>query len=241
VEIDLATDRVLRRIVIDPSLAPPKSFVNDARIDARRGVAYVTETGIGGVLVVDLQSGRQRRALEAGDWIDVAPAGPTVEGITIPQSARARAPRTPDGVALSADGEWLYLQAHPWLAPETYRVRTAVLRDDRLSPAEAARKVERVARTVFADGIQLAPTGDLYLTDVEHNGVARLREGATTVELLVTDPRLSWPDSIGIGPDGALYLPVPQFHRRASVAGSERSAPPYAVFRVDPPRRGSTR
>ncbi|MBX9649913.1 MAG: hypothetical protein K2X57_22970 [Xanthobacteraceae bacterium] len=233
VEIDLAANKTILTVVIDPALAPEKSFVNDARIDIKRGYAYITETGVGGVLVIDLATGEQRRALTAGEWIDVAPEGPTVEGITVPQSARAKVPRTPDGIALSDDGDWLYLQAHPWLSRTTYRIRTAVLCDASIRPDDAAQHIERVASTVFADGIQLDKEGNLYLTDVERNGIARLRPGASEVELIAADRSLSWPDSIGLAPNGALYVPVAQFHRRAAVAGSDRSQPPYAVFRID--------
>lgn len=210
VKVDLKTDKVVQVIPFNSEVVPQKSFLNDVRVDAQRQFAYVTETGIGGVIIVNLRTGEQRRALSGSGWIKVEPRGPVVEDIAIPESLRSRVPPTPDGIALDAQGEYLYLHTHPWQGRNLYRVRTELLRDARLSSDEVGKRVERIGTTVFADGIQIDSSGNVYFTDVERNAISRLRPG-TQIEVIVQDERIKWPDSIAIAPDGYLYFPIAQF------------------------------
>lgn len=114
-----------------------------------------------------------------------------------------------DGIALSPDREWIYYQA---LSGRTlYRVPTASLRDFTLSEAALGDLVERVAEVGASDGIIFAPTGDLYLSSLEHNAVRRLRPTGE-LETVVADSRLRWPDSFSWGTGGELYLTTSLIH-----------------------------
>ena len=105
-----------------------------------------------------------------------------------------------DGLALSADGGALYWQA---LTGRTlYRIDTAALLTD--NPEDAARGIEKVGATHVADGLLMSSDGILYLTAPEDNEV-RMWTGDRS-ETVVSDDRLSWPDSLAEGPDGSLYL-----------------------------------
>lgn len=232
VKVELKTDKVVQVIPFNSQVVPEKSFLNDVRVDAQRQFAYVTETGVGGVIVVNLRTGEQRRVLRDTGWIKVEPRGPVVEDIAIPESLRRRVPPTPDGIALDAQGEYLYLHTHPWQGRNLYRVRTEFLRDARLSSDEVGKRVERVGTTVFADGIQIDSSGAIYFTDVERNAISRLRPGGN-VEVIVQDERIKWPDSITLSSDGYLYFPIAQFHRIASTNnGVDKSLPPFKVYKV---------
>src|SRR5690606_34487595 len=69
IEIDLATDQVARVIRFDESIAPENSYLNDVRIElGRRGsresdMAFITDSGAGAIIAVDLATGRARRFL----------------------------------------------------------------------------------------------------------------------------------------------------------------------------------
>lgn len=232
VKVNLATNRVEQIIVFNDAIASKKSFLNDVRVDAARRIAYVTDTGVGGVIVVNLQTGKQHRALEAGSWMQVEAEAPVVEGVRIPETLRKRVPPGPDGIALDSNGEWVYLQAHPWLGKNVYRIKTEILRNPALSPAKRVQYIERVAKTVFSDGIQIDNLGRIYFTDVERNAITRLKpDGA--LEIVVQDERIKWPDAIAFDPDGSLYFTVAQFHLRPEVTGgTDRSSPPYKVFQT---------
>lgn len=235
VQIDTGTDEVVRVIPFDGEFAE-NNFLNDVRVDPERELAFVTDTSNGGVIVVDLATGDQRWGLRGGDWMAYSERPPTVQGVTVAEERRRSVPRGPDGLALSPGGEWLYIQAHPWVAPTLYRVPVAVLADPALSPTDVEARIERVAETVFSDGIETDAEGRVYLTDVEAEAVSRLdpNDPDAGVERLVSDPRLSWPDAIGFAADGALYVTTAQFHRLpAANAGVDRSEPPFEVLKLE--------
>jgi hypothetical protein len=70
VAIDVETNKIIKRILLPPSVAGPTSYMNDVRFDLRigspagsdgiRGMAYVTdssEKGPTGFVIVDLATG----------------------------------------------------------------------------------------------------------------------------------------------------------------------------------------
>jgi Major royal jelly protein len=63
VKIDLGTNKIVQMISFDETTAPPKSYLNDVRVDTKRDHAYITESGTGALIVVDLNTGTARRLL----------------------------------------------------------------------------------------------------------------------------------------------------------------------------------
>lgn len=227
VEVDLANDAVLRTVPFDSTVAPRGSYLNDVRVDLRAGVAYLTDSGLGALVVVDLASGRARRVLAdhpstkwehtalvlAGEpWLRAGGALPEIHA---------------DGIALSPDGRFLYYQA---LCGRTlYRVPAAALRDTALAGEELGRRVETVGRTGAADGLAFDRAGNLYLSAIEADAIHRLTAGGR-LETVIHDPRIEWPDSFAPGPDGALYFTTSRLHLAPDPAR------PCAVFKLTPPR-----
>jgi sugar lactone lactonase YvrE len=231
VRIDLKTNRVSEVIPFRPETYQTKTYFNDVRVDSRRGFAYVTDTGTTGLVVVNLRTGAQRRVLTTGCWLTVDPKGPTVEGVTAPAKLREQLPRSADGLALDANGDWLYLAPLPYLGKHIYRVPTTLLRTFAVQDKQIEQAVERVAKAVFADGIEIGRDGALYLTDLEANGITRLLPSGQ-LKPVVRDPRLSWPDTIAFNSNGALYIPVAQFHTLPTLNnGVDRRHEPFRLYR----------
>jgi sugar lactone lactonase YvrE len=66
VGVDLATNKVVRTIAFPPHVVLTNSYLNDVRFDLRQGksgIAYITDAGASGIVVVDLASGRSWRRL----------------------------------------------------------------------------------------------------------------------------------------------------------------------------------
>src|SRR2546430_6392362 len=64
VKIDLRTDRLVQTIPFGEDIAPAKSYLNDVRIDTRSGMALITDSGKGAIIVINLKNGNARRLLD---------------------------------------------------------------------------------------------------------------------------------------------------------------------------------
>lgn len=222
VEADPETGKVARTILFPPEIALENSYLNDLRIDTRREVAYITDSGIGAIVVVDLAAGRSRRLLSdhpstKSEGIVLTIGGkPWLRGGK-PMDVHA------DGIALTPDGEYLYYQA--LTGRHLYRIATRWLRHEYLDPKELGAKVETVGETGAADGILFDSDGSLYLSALEHDAVRRLTPDGR-LETVVQDPHLSWPDSFALTPEGDLLVTTTQIHL------GDHPPEPYRILRV---------
>lgn len=229
VRVDPRRDAVLEVIPIGPEAAPEGSYLNDVRVDTGRRWAYLTESGTGSLLAVDLETKTPRAVLREHRSVKAEDTVVTVEGVELRRPDGTPLKVHADGIALDPERDVLYYQA---LTGRTlYRVPARCLRDARLDERSAAEEVEAVGKTGPADGLWFSRDGSLYLTAIEENSIKRVRpDGA--VEILVRDPRLRWPDSLAEGPDGSLYVTTSQLH----LGGGRQE--PYAIFRILPGRPG---
>ena len=223
VRVDLRSNRVLQVIEIPAEVALPASYLLDLRVDLRTGTAFISDSGLGAIVVVDLAAGTSRRLLDGHPSV-------TSEGKVI--NVGGKAWRLPDGslpevhlsgLALTPDSQYLYYQV--LTGRSLYRVPTAVLRNPELSEAEVDGAVQLVGQTCVADALLFAADGMLYLTDVEHGAIRRLNRRGE-LEVVIADPRLSWPDRLAIDNDGALYFTTSQRHQPPGSG-------PYRLFRLE--------
>ncbi|GAB3549962.1 SMP-30/gluconolactonase/LRE family protein [Spirosoma fluminis] len=111
-----------------------------------------------------------------------------------------------------------------------YRIATAALQDESLTPSQLNQRVETVRETDPTDGMLFDPNGNLYLTYIQQNAVARLTSSGE-LQRVVQDSQLKWPDSYAYGPDGALYVTTSQLH----IPRLERTEP-YRIFKFTVPQ-----
>ena len=71
VQVDLKSNRVARAILIPPDVAKTNTYLNDIRFDNARNFAYITDSGLGGIIVVNLAA-----ANRIGTWITTPPCCP---------------------------------------------------------------------------------------------------------------------------------------------------------------------
>ncbi|MGI8961883.1 MAG: L-dopachrome tautomerase-related protein [Bryobacteraceae bacterium] len=160
VKIDLKTNRVLWVMLFGPDVALPNSYLNDVRFDTRRNAAYITDSGAGGIVVVDLNNGKAHRALDGHPSVMAEQSvGITINGKPV-LAANGKPPMfNSDGIALSPDGEYLYYRA--LTGATLYRVKTSVLRDANARPEAVGAAVEKVAKTFPVDGLWMDSKGRL--------------------------------------------------------------------------------
>lgn len=243
VAVDLATKQVDKTIVLPDTAALKSTYLNDVRIDTSKGkagIAYITDssfTGPGAIIVVDLASGQAWRKLSGAPSTGAAPGfRPIVEGRYFMMDDGQGTPKVPaipsDGIALSPDGSTLYYSA---LSGRTlYSVPTALLRDRQATEKDVEAAVQTVGEKGASDGLIMDAAGRLYATDYEHNAIHRLDPSQPDQWTTVAhDPRLLWPDTLSIGPNGDLYVTANQLHRQPQYRGGHDDRnKPYVVFRI---------
>lgn len=228
VQVDLKSNKVTRVISFPADVAKTNTYLNDVRFDNKRNFAYITDSGLGGIVIVDLKSGKSHRALD-GDP-SVMPdknVKIVIDGKPVLGPAGNTPPFHSDAIALSPDGEYLYYQ--PIAATTLYRVKTDALRDPGGKPAP-----EKFANTFPVDGIWMDSKSNIYLSNLQAKAVSRLTPDRK-IDTLVTDQRLEWPDTFSQGPDGSIYITASHINESPTYnKGKSTRTTPYAIFKFKP-------
>ncbi|HEX5747088.1 MAG TPA: L-dopachrome tautomerase-related protein [Archangium sp.] len=237
----IAYDLASNRKVLDRELPPGVGrFAQDLRVSPDGRTLFLADTGAfrftpASLLVVDVETWSAREVLagdpstQPQDWVIRTHSGPYRIGFGL-LSFQVGV----DGLALSADGDWLYFatMSHDTL----YRVRTAHLLDARLSPGELARGVEKVGPKPLSDGIEVAPDGSILITDVENGGVARV-DTAGHLETLVRLGQVVWADGVHLAANGDVLFTdsgIPSYIDpllRPPEPERLRAGKPYRIYR----------
>jgi sugar lactone lactonase YvrE len=232
VKVDLVKNTVVRTISFNEKTAPKKSYLNDVRIDLKTQTAYITDSGLGAIVILDLASGQARRLLEDD------PSTQAEKDFKLQVKGRAlvgqngKPPQiNSDGIALdSLDG---YLYYHALTAHTLYRIKTSALRASGGGNSNLSSKVEKVIETPPPDGMIMGPNGKLYLTNIEDGAVMSFDPKTNNLETVISDGRLSWPDSLAWGPDGALYVTTSQIQDMPRFnGGKDVHTTPYHLFKI---------
>jgi sugar lactone lactonase YvrE len=241
IAVDLATDKIVRTIVLPPATVLSTTYINDVRFDLRHGkagVAYITDSSVsgpGGIVVVDLQSGESWRKLTGHPSTSPDPAFiPVVEGERLAVREKGKPPApfnvASDGIALSADGATLYYC--PLSSRHLYSVPTALLLDRSANDADVAKAVVDLGEKGASDGLEADDKGRVYAGDYERNSI-RQRQTDGEWKTIAHDPRILWPDTMSVAADGYLYFTANQLHRQAQFhEGVDMREKPYTLFRV---------
>jgi sugar lactone lactonase YvrE len=232
VKIDLKTNKVVRDIVFSDSVAPKKSYLNDVRVDTQNGFAFITDSGIGGLVVVDLNNGQARRVLQKHPSTKAEPRVTLViEGVKLIDSKTGEPVQIhSDGIAYDKAGGYLYYQA---LCGRTlYRVPVADLENLNLAAADLAKRIETVASVPAADGLAFR-NGSIYSTALEQDAIVRIDLATKQLQVVTKDARLKWPDTLSFGPDGSLYVTTSEIHLTPLFNhGVSKVTQPFGVFRI---------
>jgi sugar lactone lactonase YvrE len=196
-KVDLQTDSIIQTIYFNNEIAPKGSYLNDIRVDTELNYSYLTCSGMGAIVVVDLNSGNSRRLLTNHYSTKAEDISLTINGQTINFAVHS------DGLALTYDGSDLYYKALTGRA--LYKISTSALRNESLSNRDLESEVVYVAETIPCDAIEFDPDGYLYFTSFEDNSIYRMLPG-NDLSLVVTDDRLKWPDSFSITHAGDIYV-----------------------------------
>ena len=228
VQFELASNTVKRTYTFD-DLDKTKSAMNDVRVDHLHHLAYLSDPGLSAIVVLDLKSGKTRLALQDDPATKADPAFKLyLDGEDVVDDKGNAFSSNVNGIALSTDNRYFYFRAinQTWL----YRIKTTDL-----GSGETTGKVEKVAETGVCHGMTADAKGNVFLSDSPDNAITYFSPDGK-LHTLIKDPRISWPDSMGVGPDGYLYFSASQLNRLPKFhKGADKTDYPYRVYKVKLP------
>lgn len=232
-KINLKTNQVEKVYHFD-DLNKVNSGLNDVRVDTDKNLAYLSDPGQSAIVVLDLTSGKTRTLLQKH------PATQADPNIVLSYDGKEMRNKegTPfrsniNGIALTKDNKYFYFK--PINKLNLYRIETRNLADASLSDKDLGNKVEDLGKTAVTHGLEADKKGNIYLTSSLDYSIKYFSPDGK-LHTLVQDSRLLWPDSLGIGNDGYLYLSCAQLQRDPQWNGGEdHTEYPYTIFKVKLP------
>lgn len=230
VKINLQTNTV-ERIYSVSSLNPPEGFaLNDVRIGSHH--AYLTESGLGSVVIIHLESGQVRRVLHTHSSTKFAdPTVVRMEGRVI-LDEKGQPKRMPNNnLELSPDEKTLYYKpsfSHNWFQVSTYD-----LINETISESELGQRVSIGWKTMPTGGSTMDAQGNIYLMDLERQAIWQQNSVDGSWKLIVHDERIIWGDASDISEDGFLYVPMSQNNRIPSFNnGTNQVEKPFLIYKI---------
>jgi sugar lactone lactonase YvrE len=206
---DIHTKELLYDLPMPSEIAGTGSNVQDFQLDRDgRFVYFADESSFAhkpALIVLDLSRstttmGRWRRLLENKPS---TLAEPGFQGRTVKIFGLVSMHPALDSIALGRDGEWLYYGA---VATKTlYRLRTTDINDESLSDDQLSARVETYATKPESGGISTDEDGNVYINNLQDGRVDVLGSDRR-LSTVATHPKMRWPDGLGFGPDGFLYV-----------------------------------
>jgi len=230
VKINLNRNQV-ERIYLTSSLNVPLGFaLNDVRIGSQH--AFLTESGIGSIVVIDLESGKVRRVLDQHSSTKFA--DPTVirmEGRVVADE-KGQPKRMPNNnLELTPDEKILYYK--PSFSYNWFQISTRDLLNESLNESELGEKVSSSWKTMPTGGTTMDDKGFIYLMDLERQSIWQQNIVDGSWKLIVHDERIIWGDASDISLDGYLYIPMSQNNRIPSFNnGTNQVIKPFTIYKI---------
>lgn len=225
-QFDLATNELKQKWTFDEAVAPKMSYLNDLRIDEETHHVYVTDSGLGAIVVLDMRTGKARRLLDHSATTKAEPVTLRIAGKPFLRDGKPARTHS-DGIELR-DG---YLYYHALTGYHLYRVATAALTNESFSAAELEREVHDLGRTPAPDGMVFDQKGNLVMADLEHNAIVA-REPNGKIRTILRDPNLKWADTFTVDIQNRLIFTDSRLTE--APAGKPAKGLIFAIYRLAP-------
>ena len=232
VKINLRTNKV-ERIYPVAGLNPPEGFaLNDVRIGAR--YAFLTESGLGSIVIIDIETGAARRVLDKHPSTKPEPQTVVrIEGRKVLDEKGEPKKMPVNNLELTPDGQYLFYK--PSFSYNWWRVATADLTNANLSEAQLGMRVEKSFEAMPTGGTTMDAAGNFYLMDLERRAIWQQKPDGS-LRLVIRDERIIWGDASDVSADGFLYVPMSQNNRIPGFNNNVNQVEkPYRMYKIKIP------
>lgn len=219
---------VLHRIIyIAKPIINERSFLNDLAIDTKHNAIYIADTGVGSIIVVDLNTGEARQVLASAKQTK-AENLPMVIDNKIVMLGGSPAKLGINPITISHDFNYVYFGA--MTGTSLYRIKTETLLNKKLNEAELIAAVEHYGSKPISDGITVDNQGNVYITSITDNSIGvTMSDGS--YKLLLQNNELSWPDGLAVGPENYVYATINELHRSPVLNGKNEAKGMFKIIR----------
>lgn len=240
---DSVNDLIVKKIEISSSSMVANSFLQDFALDTKRNKMYIADTTLGNLVgesksafvVVDLETGKSRRVLEAEPAL-MSPDYPVVINGSTMGAKREDGSNEPlylgvNPITIDGENEWVYFGTVN--GSKIYRIPALILADDKATVEQQSAAIEFYSEKRPSDGMVMAPDGYIYVGDVENNAVAVSRKGE--YRIIAQDTKLlDWADGFSVDKkNGYVYATQNQLHLHPALnEGEEGAVKPYHIVRI---------
>ena len=228
VKFDLNTNKIIRTYYFTGT-TDNNSYLNDIRIDTKKQIAYITQSHTGGIVILDLKTGKSRQVLESTKTVLADPMVKfIIDGKELKKDGQPLQFNS-DGIALTPNANWLYYKSIN--DKHLFRIKTQDLLDTSLNEQQLIGKIDSVGDFVNTDGMIFDKAGNLYMGDMINYRMVKISPDLKLTEI-IKDPLLIWPDTYSIA-NGYLYITTSQIHKQPQYnEGVNKRTSPYMVFKM---------
>ena len=211
------------------------SFIEHLAVDEKNGFVFLADLNLSqkpGLIVVDTKNSQSWRYEGLKEFepenIDLyvsnrVVTSPDASGKPVPARVGLNA------ITLSSDNETLFFGSMNGLS--WFSLPAKLLREHK-KITELQTSVLTVGPKPICDGAITDSRGIHYFANLGANSVDYLDTDGI-LKRLITDYRLRWAESIGVGPGGWLYLAASQIDKAPLLnGGKEEGKPPYLILKV---------
>ena len=196
---DLNTNSLKKTYVFPETVIKKNSYVNDLRVDSKKGKIYFTDSGAAGIIILDTKTNKFLRVLDNHPFTRAETDHLTINNTVWKNTIHS------DGIALDTKNDILYF--HALSGYTLYGIPTENL----LNPASLETVVPFKIKTAAPYGMIMDSKGNLYFADLENHKIQYLTPDRKTIKTLFEGESIKWADTFSIY-DDYLYFTNSRIH-----------------------------
>ncbi|SNR16453.1 L-dopachrome tautomerase-related protein [Tenacibaculum jejuense] len=192
---DLTSNQLVKTYTLSKDSFHKDSYINDLRVDKKKGKIYLTDSGHAGIVVVDINSGESFRVLDNHKTTLAEKDQLTFNNGIWKNTVHS------DGIALDTKNDVLYF--HALTGYSLYAISTEdLIKNDK---SEIGKSVKFVTKTAAPDGMIIDELGNLFFADLENNKIMKFTISSGNITVVAEGSKVKWADTFSIYKNELFY------------------------------------